>query len=92
MTRDERILKDLTNHLREKVARSVADFRSLCESADLNEKTYSAEAMAMLMQLVTAYAVIHYDISASEFARVMGVQFQKMQEHQTEDERKETWI
>jgi hypothetical protein len=78
MTRDERILEDLTDHLRQKLARSVADFRSLCESADLDPKEYSSEAMTTLMQLASAYAVIHYDISAGEFARVMGLQFQRI--------------
>ena len=86
MTRDERILRDLADHLREKLARSLADFRSLCASADLDRKTCSYEAMATLMQLVAAYAVIHYDISAAEFAKVMGLQFQRIQEKHAEDE------
>ncbi len=84
MTRDERILKDLVEHLRTKLGRSVADFRSLCESADLDPKECSSEAMTTLMQLASAYAVIHYDISASEFARVMGLQFQRIK-RQAED-------
>jgi hypothetical protein len=84
--RDERILKDLTDHLREKLARNVADFRALCESADLEARASSAEAMTMLMQLTAAYAVIHYNISAADFARVMGTQFQQIQEQQAEDD------
>jgi hypothetical protein len=86
MTRDERILKDLTDHLREKLARNMSDFRSLCDSADLDRKICSSEAMTTLMQLVAAYAVIHYDISAAEFAKVMGLQFQRIQRQQAEDE------
>jgi hypothetical protein len=84
-SRDERILKDLVDHLRDKLGRSVADFRSLCDSAGLDDKTYSAEVMITLMQLAAAYAVIHYDISVSEFARVMGSLFQRIKRQIAED-------
>jgi hypothetical protein len=87
MTRDERILEDLVTHLRDKLARSMSDFRSLCDSADLDEKVYTAEAMTMLIQLVSAYAVIHYNISAAEFAKVMGLQFQRTQKQVEDEER-----
>lgn len=85
-SRDQRILKDLTDHLRDKLGRSVADFRSLCDSADLDARECSADAMTMLMQLTAAYAVIHYNISAADFARVMGMQFKQIQEQQAKDD------
>ena len=38
MTRDERIMKDLTSNLRDKLARNISDFVSLCECAGLDPK------------------------------------------------------
>jgi hypothetical protein len=86
MTRDERILQDLTSHLREKFVHSVADFRALCKSADLNEKAYTAEAMTLLIQLTSAFAEIHFNISAADFAKVMGLQFQRIKRQHEDDE------
>jgi hypothetical protein len=85
-SRDERILQDLADHLRDKLTRNVTDFRSLCESADLDIKECSGKAMTLLMHLTAAYAAIHYSISAAEFGRVMGLQFKQMQERQAEDD------
>lgn len=85
MTKDERILYDLTDHLQTKFERNVSDFISLCEIADLDNEKYSASIMALLMRLTAAYAVIHYTISAADFARAMGRQFELIREHHVED-------
>jgi hypothetical protein len=86
MTRDERIMKDLVINLREKLARNVNDFASLCESAGLDPKDIAIETMSLLIRVTTAYAVLKFHISAAEFTDVTGKYFDRMRKQVEDDE------
>jgi hypothetical protein len=85
MTRDERIVKDLATNLREKIARNISDFSSLCESAEVNPRLMVAEVMTLLLQVTTAYAVIQYNISSTEFTEAVGRYFEHAQKKHREN-------
>jgi hypothetical protein len=86
MTRD-RIMKDLVINLREKLARNINDFASLCESAELDPKDIATETMNLLIRVTAAYAVIKFHVSAAEFTAVTGKYFDRMQRQLGEDDK-----
>lgn len=86
MTRDERILDDLSQHLREKIATNINDYLSLCRSAELDYPSAVAELLSMLIVLTTSLAAGQFHISPADFAQMMGRRFAAAQREQ-EDER-----
>src|SRR4029077_20100146 len=82
MTRNERILQDLKNNMREKMARNISDFSALCESADLDPRLICIEVMSQLIQLATAYAVVHFDIDTPDFLETVRRDFERTKRKQ----------
>lgn len=86
MTRDERILKDLADNLREKMIRNIGDYASLCVSAGLKQSVVMAELMATLINLTTSFAANQFHVSPADFAEVMSRQFEYAQRAQDEED------
>jgi hypothetical protein len=79
MTRNERILKDLSANLREKILDNLSDFIDLCHCANLNERDVATEAMHLLIQISAGYAAHRFNISADDYAKAMGRHFRNAQ-------------
>lgn len=86
MTRDERILQDLNNNLRDKLLRNISDYVALCTSAELTPKSVMAELMVTLVQITASFAAHQFDISPAEFAATMGRQFEHARRVQAEED------
>jgi hypothetical protein len=76
MTRDERILKDLTAHMQDKLAHSLSDYVMLCRSVEIDPRLVATEAMSTLIRLASTYAAMQFNISPAEFAAVASKYFE----------------
>lgn len=87
MTRDERILKDLTDHLREKLGTNITDYIMLCRSAELDYRETMTELLSMLITLTASLAAHQFRVAPADFAQAMGQAFAAAQKREQEDER-----
>lgn len=85
MTRDERILKDLSGNMHEKLLRAIDDYVSLCSHAELKQQVVMAQLMITLVRLTASFAAHSFHISPTDFADVMGQQFEQAQRAQEEE-------
>ena len=82
MTRDERILNDLADHLREKIVKNIGDYADLCRGAGLDYPCVMSELMVTLVALTAGLAANQFHISPAEFATMMGKRFAAAQREQ----------
>lgn len=86
MTRDERVLQDLRDNLREKMLRAIGDYASLCACAELKQSVAMVELMTTLIRLTASFAAHSFHVSPADFAEVMGRQFEYAQRAQEKED------
>ena len=86
MTRDERILNDLAEHMREKIVHNISDYITLCRTAGLDYPSTMSELMVTLVALTSGLAANQFHISPAEFADMMGRRFAFAQRAQQGDD------
>lgn len=85
MTRNEKILRDLTQHMRDKVAQNVVDYMDRCKTVNLPYRDAATDLLMFFSQMAAGYAACQFDVEEVEFIRLMQMQFRRAKNQLKED-------